>query len=160
MGRGRKPLALQKGNLTKKHKIEKEQEESLVKGDADSIRCPSFVKDKRAKKEFKRLLIELKELEIISVLDVNNLAQYCIAFANYVQATEELNGQALTIQKCMPNGSYTYIENPLIKIQKLYAEEMRKFAGLVGLTVDSRLKIATTKAEKQDSKIIDEFGDI
>ena len=60
----------------------------------------------------------------------------------------------------MPNGSYTYVENPLIKIQKNYAEEMRKFAGLVGLTIDSRLKIATTKAEKQDSKIIDEFGDI
>ena len=38
MGRGRKPLALQKGNLTKKQKIEKEQEESLVKGDTDSIR--------------------------------------------------------------------------------------------------------------------------
>lgn len=60
----------------------------------------------------------------------------------------------------MPNGSYTYVENPLIKIQKLYAEEMRKFAGLVGLTIDSRLRFASIKVKELKNEIEDEFGDI
>ena len=66
----------------------------------------------------------------------------------------------MTIKKCMPNGSYTTVENPLIKIQKLYAEECRRFAGLIGLTIDSRLKFASAKAEKKENEITDEFGDI
>lgn len=45
-------------------------------------------------------------------------------------------------------------------IQKKYAEEMRKFASLCGLTIDSRLKAATIKIDKVENEIEDEFGDI
>ena len=51
-------------------------------------------------------------------------------------------------------------ENPLIVVQKKYAEEMRKFASLCGMTIDSRLKAATMKVDKIEDEIEDEFGDI
>ena len=155
MARPRKPLELQTGNLTVEQRKQKELEESLVKAKEDNIRIPTWLKDKTAKKEFNRIATEMKELNIITNLDVNNLAGYCESFSNYIKATTKLN-----IQKCMPNGSYTYVENPLIKIQKLYAEEMRKFAGLVGLTIDSRLRFASIKAKEIKNEIEDEFGDI
>ena len=37
---------------------------------------------------------------------------------------------------------------------------MRKFAGLVGLTIDSRLRFASIKAKELKDEIEDEFGDI
>lgn len=160
MGKSKKPLAVNKSHLTNEEKTKREFAESLVKIKTDKIKAPSWIKDKKAKKEFNRLVDELTTIDIISNLDVNNLASYCEAYSNYVKATEELNGQSLTIQKCMPNGAYTIVENPLIKIQKLYAEECRRFAGLIGLTIDSRLKFASAKAEKKENEITDEFGDI
>ena len=45
-------------------------------------------------------------------------------------------------------------------VQKKYAEEMRKFASLCGMTIDSRLKAAAMKVEKVKDEIKDEFGDI
>ena len=41
-----------------------------------------------------------------------------------------------------------------------YSEEMRKFAGLIGLTIDSRLKIAGTKLNNTKREIEEEFGNI
>ena len=160
MARPKKSLSLQKGNLTREQKAKKEYAESLIKGNKDKLSPPSWLKDKVAKKEFNKLVEELSAIDIINNLDVNNLASYCEAYSNYIKATEQLNGQSLTIQKCMPNGAYTMVENPLIKIQKLYAEECRRFASLVGLTIDSRLKFASAKMEKTENNIADEFGDI
>ena len=52
------------------------------------------------------------------------------------------------------------IPNPLIGIQKNYSEEMKKYSSLLGLTIDSRLKLAALKIEKGKDKVKDEFGDI
>ena len=45
-------------------------------------------------------------------------------------------------------------------VQKQYSEEMRKFAAMCGLTIDSRLKAATIAREGIDNDIKEEFGDI
>lgn len=160
MGKSKKPLGLNKSHISNEERAKREYAESLVKGNTDKLKAPSWLKSNVAKKEFDRLVDELTTIDIITNLDLNNLASYCEAYSNYIKATKELNGQSLTIQKCMPNGAYTIVENPLIKIQKLYAEECRRFAGLIGLTIDSRLKFASAKAEKQENEIEDDFGDI
>lgn len=160
MARPKKPLAMQKGNLTVDQQDKKKDIENLVQGKTDNLKMPVWVTDKEAQKEFRRLVKELKTINAITNLDINNLAQYCVAYGGYVQATKELTGKTLTTTKQNPNGSYQTISNPLIKIQKEYADEMRKFACLCGLTFDSRAKIAETKIEKEKDKIGDTFGDI
>lgn len=160
MGRNRKPIALKEGHLTKEQKIKDELKENLVACNSKNIKIPSWVKDDFAKKEFKKLSALLNDIGIISELDINNLAGYCISYSRYVQATNEIQGEPLTVKKQLPNGAYTTIENPLIKIAKTYADEMRKFAGLVGLTLDSRMKVADSLLQKQEDKVTDEFGDI
>ena len=160
MGKSKKPLNLTKKHLTKEEIQRKELEESLIKVNSDKIEVPSWLNGELAIDEFYKLANELKEIDIINNLDVNSLASYCQAFSKYVEATIELNNQALTIKKTMPNGAINIVENPLIKIQKLYAEECRKFASLCGLTIDSRLKFATVKAEKLNNELEEEFGDL
>lgn len=93
----------------------------------------------------------MKNMEMIGDLDANNLAGYCNAFAKYHAATEMLNENELVIE-----GK----ENPLIAIQIKYAKEMRDFARLCGLSIDSRLKFAAVKLEVIENDISEEFGDI
>lgn len=160
MGRSRKPQEMQRGNVTvingQKRKAE---EESVVVGRDQLEKPPTWLIDNVAKKEWRRLTKELAKIDIIGNLDKNNLAGYCNAFANYQKATAELKEAPFCIPKATRNG-VVLVKNPMIEIQKLYAEEMRKFASLCGLTIDSRLKAAVTKTSKKEETIKEKFGAI
>ena len=88
-------------------------------------------------------------------LDANNLACYCNAYSNYLKATHQLETEGLILHG--EKGDY---ENPLIAIQTKYAKEMRDFARLCGLSIDSRLKFAAVKLDDISENIDSEFGSI
>lgn len=161
MSRSRKPLEQQKGNLTKEDKDKKSIEEQAVKTGAEDLkRPPSWLIDATAKQEYKRVLKDLKKIDIIGNLDLSNLAGYCNAYAMYRKTVEQLSNAPLVVEKMSAGGVPYEAENPLIMIQKKYAEEMRKFASMCGMTIDGRLKAATLKVDKINDEIEDEFGDI
>ena len=152
MGRTRLPLSEQKGNLTKKQQGKRQAEQDIVTtGDEYFKKPPKWLTDPVAVAEYKRLVKAMKNMEMIGDLDANNLAGYCNAFAKYHAATGELDGSDLVVE-----GK----ENPLIAIQIKYAKEMRDFARLCGLSIDSRLKFAAVKLEVIENDISEEFGDI
>ena len=155
MPRKRKPLATQKGNLTVEQQEDKKLEERLVLTGKETLaKPPTWLIDARAKNEFKRLVKEFEKMEIdvIGNLDVNNLG--C-----YISVTKQLKKENKVIKKPTQNGEIL-VKNPLCDLQKMYSEEMRKFASMCGLTIDSRLKAATIAREGIDNEINDEFGDI
>lgn len=158
MSRQRKPLEMQKGNLTVLQQEKKRLEEEYVRTGKNQLKTPpKWLINDIAKKEFRRIAKELKQIDIIGNLDVNNLGAYCNAFANYIQATEQLKEQDYYIARETRTGVIV-VPNPLVGIQKTYAEEMRKFASLCGLTIDSRLKAASTKIDKEQKNIAAKFG--
>ena len=160
VSRNRKPLEMQKGHLTVKQQDEMKQQEDIVStGNEQLKKTPKWLVDNVAKNEYKRLVKEFEKIEVVGNLDLNNIACYCNAYSSYRKATDELSRQPLLIEKVLPNGATTIAENPLVKIQKNYAEEMRKFASTVGLTIDSRLKMACFKITKEEDDIIKDFGD-
>lgn len=158
MGRSRKPIDMQKGNLTViDGSRRKDEEESVTVGKNQLKRAPEWLFDDVAVKEWKRLVKEMDKIDIVGNLDRNNLGAYCNAFSRYVKASKELAEAPLTIEKMTRSGTVT-VRNPLIDIQKLYADEMRKFASLCGLTIDSRLKAAVTKTSKTEDNLKAKFG--
>lgn len=157
MGRTRKLLSEQQGDLTQAAQISKQQAEDAVTGTKRTIfRPPKFLIDETARKEYKRLVKLLQEIDIIGDIDVNNIAMYCNAFSKYCDATEQLGEQGITIV----NADGVTMENPLVNTQRKYAEECRKFAATCGLTLDSRLKAGQAKVDKANREIEDVFGDI
>ena len=153
MPRKRKPLATQKGNLTVAQQEDKKLEERLVQTGKETLaKPPTWLID--ATKEFEKM-----EIDVIGNLDVNNLGCYCNAFSYYISVTKQLKKEKKVIKKPTQNGEIL-VKNPLCDLQKMYSEEMRKFASMCGLTIDSRLKAATIAREGIDSEINDEFGDI
>ena len=112
-----------------------------------------------AKQEWRRITRELAKIEIVGNLDYANLAGYCNAYANYRRVSDELRDEPYCIERTTRTGMIM-VKNPLVDIQTTYAAEMRKFAGLCGLTIDSRLKAAVKKVDEQDEDMSRKFGAI
>lgn len=160
MPRRRLPLEMQRGNLTVLTAQQKKSEEESVRTGRDKLaRPPDWLVDDVAKKEWRRIVKELKKIGIIGNLDIANIGGYCNAFANYVKATGILKQQSYYVERETRNGIIV-VKNPMVDIQKSYADEMRRFASLCGMTVDSRLKAASAKTKDTESEINRKFGGI
>ena len=150
-----------KSCLTKQQQEEKRQREAMIKAGAEQLeKPPAWLRDVVAKKEWKRLLEQFKELNMLSNLDYNNLGAYCNAFSSFIEITKKLKGQPFVVVHTNKLGAKNLVQNPFVASQMKYSEEMRKFAGLIGLTIDSRLKIAGTKLNNTKREIEEEFGEI
>lgn len=158
MGRTRKPVSEQTKNLTVAEKKQRQFEEQISTASQSCLTDPpDWLIDSVAVSEYTRIVKEIAgELELIGNLDIDNLGGFCNAFAMYVKTTNALKSADLLSVV----GDGKIVENPLINTQKKFAEEMRKFGRLCGLTIDSRLKFAAEKAKSIDDDIEDEFGDI
>lgn len=153
MSKSRKPLKMQKGNLTVEQQEDiKKIEEAVIVGRDQLEKPPKTLIDKVAKKEWKRVIAEIMDIEIIGNLDLSNLVGYCNSFSQYTKATQELADKDLIVRI---DGEIK--ANPLIKIQKTYAEEMRKFSALCGLTIDSRMKAGAIKVNKDKQDANEDF---
>lgn len=151
MGRTRIPLSEQKGDLTKERQERRKAEQELVKTQKNYIKKAPVWLSKRAKKEYKRLLDNIKDMDMLGDLDANNLACYCNAFDKYLIAEEDVSERGTIIEGR---------ENPSILLQIKFAKEMREFGKQCGLSIDSRLKFAAVKLKETEDEITDEFGDI
>ena len=160
MARPMIPVDLQSGHLKVIDGQKKRIAEESIKTEKNQLkRPPDWLIDDVAKKEWRRVVKELAKINIAGNLDKNNIGAYCNAFANYVKATEILKDQTYYIDRETRNGVIV-VKNPMVDIQKGYAEEMRRFATLCGLTIDSRLKAGVAKANKQQEDIEKRFGAI
>ena len=154
MGRARKPLAAQTGDLTVARQQQRELEEQLTAGAGKlitEVKPPKALINAEARKLWKWAVDLLQETPLVGELDSLSLEGACNAFAMYRKATADIKERGLVV-----DGK----ENPYVNIQKKYAEEFRSFARNCGLTVDSRLKLAAVKAKDIDNDIEDIFGDV
>lgn len=161
MGRARVPLEQQKGNLTKEEQQEKELLEAAVKIPANQLkRPPAWLRDEVAKKEWKRLVKQFEEIDVIGNLDYNNLGAYCNAFSSFVEIGEKMKTMSFVTVHTNKAGAKNVVANPLIQLQMKYSEEIRKYSALLGLSIDSRLKMGALKINKEKGEIDNEFGNI
>ena len=161
MGRPRKPNSAKTRHSTKEE-IELSQvvEESVETSDDELDIIPTWLKNKTAEKEYKRLLNNFKEINIIGNLDLNNLVIYCNLYAD-VRAIENA-AKKLSMTKRDDKGILRVnAEYERISYQKLkYMDSLRKYADTLGLTVSSRLKAGTKKVNDEQENINGKFGDI
>lgn len=146
MARPRKLADATTGNFTKEQLLEKKEAESKIGNFNDLSETPPDFLDEVAKEEYVRVVEEIKKMPIVD-LDKVLLIQYCSFYSDFLGASEDVS----------TNGSY-FIDadgkkkvNPAFTIKERAATQMRSAAGLLGLTVDSRLRIvAPTKEENKD----------
>ncbi|MES9748302.1 MULTISPECIES: phage terminase small subunit P27 family [Bacillus] len=165
MARPRQPvdLLLVKGkkNLTKKEIEERREQE--IKAPDDKVKAPSYL-PKDLKREFKKIADELKNIGIMTNLDVDALARFLFARKQYLQITEIILQTPVITDVEDEDGnrievaSQTY-SDLLINQDKLF-KQCRQASSDLGLTISSRCKLVIPKKDdgKPKSKEEERFG--
>lgn len=145
------PLENQRGNITEET-IKKKQlaEESVFTGNEQLENPPEWLINEVAVNEWKRLVKEFNKKSLISNLDYNNLGAYCNAFARYIDIVKKLGTKVLVGKE----------NHPLVQLELKYSDEMKKYGSLLGLTMESRLKMGSGMVTKKEEKLENVFGEI
>ena len=155
-GSARKPLAHQRGPLNVIEIQQRQREEELIKTETNEIiEPPVWLTSDIAREEWERVIPQLLEINVVGNLDLANVAGYCNAYAGYRRATEELDKMPLVY---VDKADGKTKSNPYVDIQAKYAQEMRRFGDLCGMSVSSRLKAAATQTKQESAKIDQTFG--
>lgn len=143
MARPRKDTSALQGSYTKEAMKERLESENKVKGKSDKLVAPDILKlDDVALEKFEELVRELKEVDIITNVDVDLLAVYALAWSRYVKATKMLMLQSMVEEQENKAGVIIKTQNPYIKIQQTSSQELIKLASLFGLSPADRTRIA------------------
>nr|DAW73872.1 MAG TPA: terminase small subunit [Caudoviricetes sp.] len=159
MGRPRKIISLQTGNIKKDVRAKREYEESLIKTDKDELeKLPSSVfLDATAKREYERVRKNLQSIDIIGNLDRNSMIVYANAYSMYLQALKETKKKDFTPTVKTSSGEKP---NPVYAIMEQAKKDMDTSGSALGMSASSRLKIASEKAKGQEENLMQLFGDI
>ena len=106
--------------------------------------CPIWLSP-LAKKEWKRITPELARLGLLTKLDRNVLAGYCVSFALWQQTQELLSKQGTVYL----TGKGQLQPRPEIMVAKTAGEMMQSFAAELGLTPTSRARMNLPKANEE-----------
>ena len=159
MARPRKPLEMQTRHNTKTEITRREYEQSLLtsdQSDLDRLQA-GLLNDATAKKEYKRILKEVKAIEMIGNLDRGNLVAYCNAWSRYLQAQKSIREEGLVLVSEKTGVAY---ENPMVRIAQNAYREMSAAGDKLGMSVSARLKSAAAKREREEEVLEEQFGDI
>lgn len=131
-------------------KIKMLEEEAVFVGNEQLQHPPDWLIDEKAISEWKRLVKEFNKKSMISNLDYNSLGAYCNAFARYTTIVKRLGTKVLPGRE----------PSPLVMLELKYSDEMKRYGALLGLTMESRLKVGSRIINNTDEKINDDFGDV
>lgn len=159
MGRPRKIISMQTGNIKKDVRVKREYEESLVKTDKDELgKLPSSVfLDATAEREYERVRKNLQSIDIIGNLDRNSMIVYANAYSMYLQALKETKKKDFCPTVKTSSGEKP---NPVYTIMEQAKKDMDSSGSALGMSASSRLKIAAEKAKGQEENLMQMFGDI
>lgn len=163
-------IAKGKKHLTKAEIEERQRTE--LKAAADRVTAPAYLTPEQ-KKTFKKIVKELRALDIVANLDVDALARLVIAQSKYIAVTEELNRLPLMIEVERDTGKKDENGEPIIErveivngqverlaiMQDRFFKQCRQGAADFGMTVSSRCKLVVPSAneQKKENKFVERF---
>lgn len=139
-GRSKKTAESLAGHRSKKELQARKEMQNKLKGNSNKIFCPSWLDD-TAREEFQRVATELKELDLISNIDVTVLAIYCDAYSNYVQLTQAIQTNGAIQYYTNTKGEENKVVSAEVMAQNKYIDTIMKCSSKMGLSISDRLKL-------------------
>lgn len=149
-GRKPKPTEVKKlnGNPGKRALNKKEPKPASV-----VPRCPAHL-PAVGKAEWRRITKELRVLGLLSRIDRAALVAYCQAWADYINAVENIETQGAVIISDK-GGMY---QNPWVGIKNNALNRLVKIAAEFGMTPSSRSRVSSEKPDDDDEIAMMLFG--
>jgi len=107
--------------------------------------CPKHLSEP-ARKEWRRITKILSEVGLLTELDRTALALYCEAYAEYIEASEQIRQHGLLLKS--PLGYPT--QSPYLSIRNRAAAQMRSYMLEFGMTPAARSRVTVSAPEQRD----------
>jgi P27 family predicted phage terminase small subunit len=95
------------------------------------------------KKKWKAIVSELYAVGLITTLDVDALAMYCVVFVRWVKAEKMVREKGEIIKTAAGN----IIQNPYLSIANRALEQLNKLGAEFGMTPSSRSRVKADMAD-------------
>lgn len=145
-----KPIGINKSKMSKEDKENRKQAEIKLYGDSNKLKAPSWLNND-AKKEFKRIVNEMKAIEtfnnLLSNLDLSMLAIYCNAYANYIELSKLIENEGMVIMYTNKAGETNPTISAYVQAQQKYIDVIFKCSSKLGLSLSDRLKLIVPSTE-------------
>src|SRR5690606_31091979 len=109
---------------------------------------PSWM-NKEAKKEYKRIAPLLNRLPIAD-LDLMAVSAYCDNVAKYIEASGVVDEMGQVVEETDSQGNPKLKVNPWFTTMMQASNGIRSYAGQLGMTIDSRMRIVVPKEEEKE----------
>lgn len=165
MPQNQKPIKLHlaQGNpshLTHNEIEQRLQSEEKYKPKDDRIECPGWLDDE-AKKHWELLSAELKQLDLLTNVDVAALAICCDAYSKVIKSNREIEKHGMLVTYTNKGGNKNVVPNPYVAMATKYGDIYKRYCADFGLTPIARARLAAPKEEAKPMTDFDrKFGDI
>lgn len=106
-------------------------------------RPPTWL-DRDAKREFKRIVSALADLDMLRSTDVGVLASYAVAYSRWIAAERKLSEEGTVINVDGSQGQVRKVKNPALMVSSEAQKQMLRAGSLLGLNPVDRNKINAT----------------
>ena len=134
-------LKILTGNRGKRPLNESEPDPPPVK----NIRPPSTLTDKKARREWYKIAPILKDIGVLSEIDVMALAAYCQVYSRWIEAEENVRKLGMIIKT---KTGYPVI-NPYLAVANTCLKQMRGYLSEFGMTPASRSRVTADKQKPE-----------
>ncbi|MEK5331041.1 phage terminase small subunit P27 family [Lysinibacillus sp. FSL W8-0992] len=141
MGKKIKLIEPTKGHISKAERLDREaMREELFEYPDLNTQPPTFLTGE-ALNEWNRVVPLLKSDIPISELDYSLIVSYCVAVGTIIECQNHIkdNGAMLKDGK----------SNPAVRLQSQAMKDMRMLANSLGMSLDSRMKLAFNKSKEK-----------
>jgi P27 family predicted phage terminase small subunit len=104
-----------------------------------------------AKEEWRRIIVILDDIGVMTQLDVSALEMYCQNYSILREASEDVKENGLLVT----GDNQIAYQNPNLKIMTEYSKLCRSFLQEFGMTPAARTRVHTTKEKAKKSKFDD-----
>lgn len=123
-----------------------------------AVEPPKQLATKRAKQIFKTKSDQLIHYQVLSELDIENLAIYSNLLDEYFTCQETIQSEGLFIKSSSKTGESILIEHPASRLKRQLAEMITRFGSNFGFDPASRLKFKTPTEKSQPGGLEDFFN--
>lgn len=145
-----KPTELMVGHISKDELEQRKANEEALKGSSDKIHIPPKWLCKEGKKEYKRLVKELSNTNILTNVDIGVVAIVADAYIKMTQANEILIKEGMFMTYTNKAGADNLVKHPALEVYAKYNDIYKKYLVEIGLSPSSRAKLSMINTEKQE----------
>jgi P27 family predicted phage terminase small subunit len=113
------------------------------------IKCPSFL-DMAAKKEWRRIVSALADLDVLKATDSSVLASYCVNYSRWKASELTLARESTTVKVTGSQGQEKWVKHPALLVSAEAQQQMLRAGKQLGFSPVDRVRVPATPKQAEN----------